>query len=101
MQLSDMQLSDVDLANKGFTPRTIGRLEERIREMTTQIIDDVCEKGECDFVTDIAAELPLQAIAELLGVPPEDRHLVFEWSNRMIGAEDPEYQVAPEAAFEA
>ena len=89
------------LVNKGFTPRMIGRLEERIREMTTQIIDDVCEKGECDFVTDIAAELPLQAIAELLGVPPEDRHLVFEWSNRMIGAEDPEYQVAPEAAFEA
>src|SRR5437870_3683524 len=89
------------LVNKGFTPRMIGRLEERIREMTTQIIDDVSEKGECDFVTDIAAELPLQAIAELLGVPQQDRHLVFEWSNRMIGAEDPEYAVAPEAAFEA
>jgi cholest-4-en-3-one 26-monooxygenase len=58
----------------------------------------VSEHGECDFVTDIAAELPLQAIAELLGVPHEDRHKMFDWSNRMVGAEDPEYQVSPEEA---
>src|SRR5207248_2882176 len=65
------------LVNKGFTPRMIGRLEEHIRETTTLILDDVIEKGECDFVTSIAAELPLQVIAELLGVPHDDRHLVF------------------------
>src|SRR5207302_6054338 len=64
---------------------------ERIRELTNDIIDRVSEKGSCDFVVDIAAELPLQVIAEVMGVPLEDRHKVFDWSNRMIGAEDPEY----------
>jgi cholest-4-en-3-one 26-monooxygenase len=65
------------------------------------MIDKVGEKGECDFVTDIAAELPLQVIAEIMGVPQEDRHLVFDWSNRMIGADDPEYSESREAAFAA
>ncbi|HLY82479.1 MAG TPA: cytochrome P450 [Acidimicrobiales bacterium] len=86
------------LVNKGFTPRTVARLEDRIREMTGEIIDSVIDKHECDFVTDVAAELPLQVITELMGVPLEDRHLVFDWSNRMIGQDDPEYQATPEAA---
>src|SRR5437870_5999048 len=89
------------LVNKGFTPRMVGQLEERARAYVNAMIDDVSEKGECDFVTDIAAELPLQVIAEVMGVPQEDRHLVFDWSNRMIGADDPEYHGSPEAAFEA
>lgn len=86
------------LVNKGFTPRMVAQLEHRIREMTNAILDDVIERGECDFVVDIAAELPLQVIAELLGVPQADRHLVFDWSNRMIGSEDPEYQGSAEEA---
>ena len=81
------------LVNKGFTPRMIGRLHERIREIARDIVDKIVERGECDFVVDVAAELPLQVIAELMGVPQEDRHKVFEWSNRMIGSEDPEYAV--------
>jgi cholest-4-en-3-one 26-monooxygenase len=89
------------LVNKGFTPRMVGKIEERARHYVNAIIDNVCEKGECDFVTDIAAELPLQVIAEIMGVPQEDRHLVFDWSNRMIGADDPEYSETREAAFEA
>jgi cholest-4-en-3-one 26-monooxygenase len=51
----------------------------------------VIEAGECDFVVDVAAELPLQVIAEMMGVPQPDRHLIFDWSNRMIGSEDPEF----------
>ena len=86
------------LVNKGFTPRMIGELEQRARDLTTAIIDNVCEKGECDFVTDVAAELPLQVIAEIMGVPNEERHLLFDWSNRMIGREDPEYGVTGEEA---
>jgi cholest-4-en-3-one 26-monooxygenase len=82
------------LVNRGFTPRQMRMLEPHVRELTTQIIDDVIERGECDFVVDVAAELPLQVIAEMLGVPPEDRHKLFEWSNRMVGSEDPEYQVS-------
>ena len=91
------------LVNKGFTPRRIAALEDRARAMTNDIIDRVCEKGECDFVEDMAAELPLQVIAELMGVPQEDRRLVFDWSNRMVGAADEEYQqdARPEAAMEA
>ncbi|GAC1316310.1 MAG: cytochrome P450 [Acidimicrobiales bacterium] len=86
------------LVNKGFTPRMVGQLEARTRAMTNVILDDALARGECDFVTDIAAELPLQVIAELLGVPQADRHLVFDWSNRMIGSEDPEYSSSIEAA---
>ncbi len=86
------------LVNKGFTPRMVNQLHERIHAATDAIIDDVIEKGSADFVTDIAAELPLVVIAELLGVPNEDRHRMFDWSNRMIGSDDPEYQSTGEAA---
>ena len=89
------------LVNKGFTPRRINELEQHIRQMTNDIVDTICEKGECDFVNDVAAELPLQVIAELVGVPQDDRHLVFDWSNRMVGANDPEYNTSAEKASEA
>jgi cytochrome P450 len=89
------------LVNKGFTPRMVGQLEAQARLLTNQILDAVIERGECDFVTDIAAELPLQIICELLGVPQEDRHQIFDWSNRLIGSEDPEYEGSVETAFEA
>uniref|UniRef100_UPI00407474F8 CYP125MRCA n=1 Tax=synthetic construct TaxID=32630 RepID=UPI00407474F8 len=79
------------LVSKGFTPRMIAKLEDKIRERAKQIVDEAIEKGECDFVADIAAELPLQVIAELIGVPQEDRQRLFDWSNRMIGYDDPEY----------
>jgi cholest-4-en-3-one 26-monooxygenase len=81
------------LINKGFTPRMVKQLEDSMRDRATRIVDAICEKGECDFVTDVAAELPLQVIADILGVPQEDRFKVFEWSNRLVGADDPEYAV--------
>jgi cholest-4-en-3-one 26-monooxygenase len=89
------------LVNKGFTPRMIGKLHERIHDIAGEIADRVLERGECDFVVDVAAELPLQVIAEMMGVPQEDRHKVFEWSNRMIGSEDPEYATKAEDVQEA
>ncbi len=84
------------IVHDGFRPRMIWALEKVIRERAVKILDDAIAKRECDFVTDIAAELPLQAIAELLGVPMDDRHKLFDWSNRMIGSEDPEYAVSEE-----
>jgi cholest-4-en-3-one 26-monooxygenase len=84
------------LVNRGFTPKMIGMLEPHIREVTVQIIEAAIAKGEIDFVTEVASELPLQVIAELMGVPQEDRHKVFDWSNRMIGSDDPEYAVSEE-----
>jgi cholest-4-en-3-one 26-monooxygenase len=89
------------LVNKGFTPRMIGRLHDRIREVAVDIVEQARQRGECDFVVDIAAELPLQVIAEMMGVPQEDRHKVFEWSNRLIGSDDPEYAVSNEDAMGA
>jgi cholest-4-en-3-one 26-monooxygenase len=79
------------LVNRGFTPRMIRALEGHYRDVTRTIIDRAKEKGTFDFVTEVAAELPLVAIAELLGVPVEDRRKIFDWSNRMVGANDPEY----------
>ena len=68
------------LVNRGFTPRMIRQLEDHIRDMTVRIVDEVvADGGECDFVVDIAAELPLEVIAELIGVPHEDRHKIFDW----------------------
>ena len=79
------------LVNRGFTPRRIRELQEVLARRATTIVDEVIEAGSCDMVEAVAAELPLQAIAEFLGVPQDDRHLVFKWSNTMIGSDDPEY----------
>ncbi len=87
------------LVNKGFTPRMVRDLEASIHRSTDAILDEVVEDGQADFVTQISAELPLQVIAELLGVPQEDRHKMFEWSNRMVGNEDPEYQADADLAL--
>ncbi len=89
------------LVNRGFTPRMIGQLEPHIRELTNNILDEALANDDCDFVVDIAAELPLEVIADLIGVPREDRHKIFEWSNRMIGSEDPEYMVEDTEVFQA
>ncbi|HZR80307.1 MAG TPA: cytochrome P450 [Candidatus Binatia bacterium] len=89
------------LVSQGFTPRMTTRLEPRIREMAVRILDRVTPIGRCDFVRDIAAELPLQVIAELIGVPMEDRDKVFDWSNRLIGFDDPEFGTSEEKGKEA
>jgi len=89
------------LVNKGFTPRMVRDLEASIHRATDAIIDEVIEAGEADFVTQISAELPLQVIADLLGVPKEDRHKMFDWSNHMVGNEDPEYQETTDMAANA
>jgi cholest-4-en-3-one 26-monooxygenase len=89
------------LVNKGFTPRMVRDLEQSIHKSADSIIDTVSAAGRADFVTDLSAELPLQVIAELLGVPPDDRHKMFDWSNQMVGSEDPEYQLQAEMAMTA
>lgn len=89
------------LVNKGFTPRMVAQLEDQIHRTTDDIIDAVIDKGEADFVTDVAAELPLVVIADLLGVPQADRHQLFDWSNRMIGQEDPEFQLSEEVVTQS
>jgi len=89
------------IVNKGFTPRMVNELEQHIRVLANAILDQVAPAGRCDFVSDVAAELPLQVIAEMMGVPVEDRHKLFEWSNRLIGFDDPEYATSPARQQEA
>ena len=89
------------LINKGFTPRMVSELESTMRKRTRDIVDRIADRGECDFVVDVASELPLQVIADLMGVPQEDRHKLFDWSNRMIGSDDPEYGITEEMAQHA
>lgn len=84
------------LVAQGFTPSMIRKLEPHVREITAKIIDGIARRGECDFVTDVAAELPLQVITEMVGVPQEDRHNVFDWSNRLVGFDDPEMTTSAE-----
>src|SRR5262245_44554157 len=81
------------LVSQAFTPRMIGNLHGRIRDMVTEIINGVIEKGECDFVEEVAALLPLRVICEMMGVPEEDRRHVYVLGNKMVGVDDPELQV--------
>ena len=80
------------IVSRGFTPRAINALREALTERAAWIVRAAVEEGTGDFVTDVACELPLQAIAELIGIPQEDRKKIFDWSNQMVGSEDPEYQ---------
>jgi cholest-4-en-3-one 26-monooxygenase len=81
------------LVNRAFTPRSVRALEDRLRAASAEIVERAmaADGGRCDFVTDVAAELPLLAIAELLGIPVEDRRQIFQWSNRLVGSDDPEF----------
>jgi cytochrome P450 len=71
------------LVNKGFTPRRVGALEPRLRELAATIVDAVVERGECDFVTDVAGELPSYVIAELVGIPLDDGRRLYALTERM------------------
>ena len=88
-----------NIVQRAFTPRTIRNLEPRLVEFAHQIVDKALEKGEGDFVKDVAAELPLLAICELVGVPAEDRGLIYDLSNRLIGFDDPEFRTSPDDAM--
>jgi cholest-4-en-3-one 26-monooxygenase len=80
------------LVNQAFRPRLVEKLRPRVREMVRGIIDDVIERGECDFVEDVAAILPMEVICEMMGVPAEDRRRIYELGNQMVGFDDPELQ---------
>ncbi|HEY0539295.1 MAG TPA: cytochrome P450 [Actinoallomurus sp.] len=84
--------------NRGFTPRMIKQLEEHIRDVGHRLIDEVVTRGEACFVRDIAAPFPLYVICELIGAPVEDRQQIFDWSNALIGFDDPDFASSAEHA---
>lgn len=91
------QLKYRKIVRAAFTPRAVDALEPRFREHARKILDRVASRGECEFVEEVAAELPLLAILELCGVPAEDRKDFFDWTNTMMFMNDPEMSDGPEA----
>ncbi|MFI6095913.1 cytochrome P450 [Lentzea sp. NPDC051213] len=86
------------IISRGFTPRAINALREALNTRAELIVAEALAKGHGNFVTDVACELPLQAIAELIGIPQDDRRKIFDWSNQMISYDDPEFDGDPMAA---
>ena len=83
-----------NIVAKGFTPKQITQVEGYVRTKATAVIDRLLEQfpdGECDFVEQIAAPLPLQIICEMMGIRPEDEAQIFQWTNVILGVGDPEY----------
>lgn len=93
------------IVQRGFTPRAIRSLEEKLRSRAGDIVAKAVQQagpdGSFDFVTNVAVELPLQAIAELIGIEQKDRSKVFDWSNKMVAYDDPEYAITEEIGAEA
>ena len=79
------------IVSRGFTPRALGRLEQDVQRRARQTIDRVIDKGSCDFVTEIAAPLPLEIICDMMGIPESQTGFVFEKTNVILGLGDPEY----------
>ncbi|MCY4617983.1 MAG: cytochrome P450 [Chloroflexi bacterium] len=88
------------LVNRRFTPRGLSILEDRIDEISADIVDrvaaelvnDISRRGQAEFVSDVSARMPLTAICELLGVPRDRWEDIHVWTNETIGASDPEFQ---------
>jgi cholest-4-en-3-one 26-monooxygenase len=89
------------LVNRGFTPARVRQLADHIRELSHQIIDEIAERGTCDFVEDFAIHVPLIVIAELMGLDPDQRQKLYRWSDAMMAGDghlDPEDPVLIAAA---
>lgn len=84
-----------------FTPAVVDSYRPYLEDVAREIIEKVLPQGKCEFVEEVASELPLIAICEILGVPPEDRKQFFKWSNTMIGSDDPDYASDPKESQEA
>lgn len=92
------------IVSKGFTPKEVSRIEGYVTDKARTLVDRLLERfpeGECDFVTELAAPLPLQIICEMMGVPEADEAQVFNWTNTILGAGDPEFGGTLEALMNA
>jgi cytochrome P450 len=76
---------------RGFTPRMLAKVEQDVQRAAAECVDRVIEKGECDFVTEVASRLPLKIICDMMGIPERDYDFIFERSNVILSNGDPEY----------
>ncbi len=79
------------IVSRGFTPRSLGKLEADVQRRAKQTLDRVIDRGACDFVTEIAAPLPLEIVCDLMGIPDSETKAVFAHTNVILGLGDPEY----------
>ncbi len=79
------------LVSAGFTPRMLDKLTDGVRTQANVIVDEVAERGACDFVVDVSARLPLRIVCDLMGIPESQLDFVFDQTNVILGAGDPEY----------
>ncbi|TDC62335.1 cytochrome P450 [Actinomadura sp. GC306] len=79
------------IVSRAFTPRILAKMETDLQATATRIVDDLIEKGSGDFVTDVAARLPLQVICDMMGIPESARPMVYDRTNTILGLGDPEY----------
>ena len=86
------------IISRGFTPRAVAALEDVMLERAQRIVTTAVAKGSGNFVEQVAAQLPLETIADMLGVPPADRQQLFEWTNQMTASDDPDFAGDPQAA---
>jgi len=89
------------IVSRGFTPRIIARAEESVERCAAQIVERIRERGECDFVADIANILPLVIICDMMGIPESQREMVIAKSNTILGAGDPEIISDPKQVIPA
>ena len=88
------------LVQKGFTPKTVAAIEQSVRTRARSLMAEAADMGACDFVENFAAPLPLQVICDMLGVPAEDEKQIFDWTNIILGAGDPDFGGTFEALFD-
>ncbi|MBW2399379.1 MAG: cytochrome P450 [Deltaproteobacteria bacterium] len=84
------------LISAGFTPRMVGRIEQQARRWAVSIVDEALERGTCNFVHDVAYQLPMHMIADILGIPVEDRQWLFTLTTDFLQAGDPEHPISQE-----
>ena len=83
-----------NIVSRGFTPKEVSRIEDQVRDRATKLVTDLIERfpnGECDFVEEVAAALPLAIICDMMGIPEEDHKKIFHWTNVILGVGDPEF----------
>ena len=89
------------LVSAGFTPRQLAKVDADVENASLEILSAVAERGSCDFVTDLSAPFPIRIICDMMGIPESQRDFVFDRTNIILGAGDPEYVANPEEAVPA
>jgi cytochrome P450 len=84
------------IISRAFTPRMISRFQTQVQTVATEIVQDLTDRGPCDFVSHVASRLPLKVICDMMGIPEQERDTVFRLSNLIVGGDDPEFAPAGE-----